>query len=88
MVGNLKMKRSRALEEIVFILDTEWDLTHPDKADLILSKLEGLGMLPPLNENWMSVDECVYFYGPSWENDINTYPRKNVYRWESEDEEI
>lgn len=42
------MKRNEALSEITFILDTEWDLSHPDKADLILKKLEEIGMLPPL----------------------------------------
>ena len=41
------MKRSEALSEIIFILDTEWDLAHPDQADLILKKLEEIGMLPP-----------------------------------------
>lgn len=41
------MKRSEALAEITFILDNEWDLAHPDKAELILKKLEELGMLPP-----------------------------------------
>lgn len=41
------MKRSKALAEITFILDTEGDLTPPDKANLILKKLEEIGMLPP-----------------------------------------
>lgn len=41
------MKRSEALSEIIFILDTEWDLAHPYQADLILKKLEEIGMLPP-----------------------------------------
>lgn len=41
------MKRSKALAEITFILDTEGDLAPPDKANLILKKLEEIGMLPP-----------------------------------------
>jgi hypothetical protein len=41
------MKRSEALAEIAFILDTERDLDNPDKSDLILKKLEEMGMLPP-----------------------------------------
>lgn len=42
------MKRSEALAEITFILDNEYDLDHPSQAELILAKLEKLGMLPPL----------------------------------------
>lgn len=38
------MKRSNILDEITFILDREEDLSHPSKSEVILSKLEELGM--------------------------------------------
>lgn len=34
------MKRSDILNEITYILDTEYDLAYPDKANLILSEIE------------------------------------------------
>ena len=41
------MKRSEIINELCYFLDTEYDLAHPDKARLIISKLEELGMQPP-----------------------------------------
>jgi hypothetical protein len=41
------MKRTDALAEITSILDTEHDLDNPSKSELILVKLEEMGMLPP-----------------------------------------
>jgi len=34
------MKRSAALDEITYILDTEWDLENISKSELILKKIE------------------------------------------------
>ena len=67
-------------------LTYEQQLMAKQVAGVVLQAIEDAGMLPPLNENWMSLDECKEFYGPSWENNVFTYPRKNVYRWEPEDD--
>ena len=92
MVGNQKMKRSEMVMAIAIELMgrlPEWEKQERlNFASEILQVCEIEGMVPPLNENWMSMDECVDFYGPSWENDVNTYPRKNVHRWGPEDEKI
>lgn len=66
------MKRKEMLDEITFILDTEWDLNHPSKSELILTKLEKLGMLPPLIEVEI---EC--------NKGFRTFKRN---QWESEDD--
>jgi hypothetical protein len=51
-------KRSIILDEITNILDVEWDLNHPDKSELILSKLEELGMLPPKTKlNTLNIED-------------------------------
>lgn len=81
------MKRSE-MKELVKnkLLDLYMlDFSTEERAEFLLKAIEEAGMLPPLNENWMSLDECKEFYGPSWENDVSTYPRKNVHRWEPED---
>jgi hypothetical protein len=82
------MKRSEMLGNIVLVLEEFYgqDRYHKRVSESLLNKIEKAGMLPPLNEDWMSLDECREFYGPSWENDVSTYPRKNVHRWEPEDE--
>jgi hypothetical protein len=82
------MKRSEMANKIQILLESRGYAGNSDDGEAVVTLIESLGMVPPLNENWMSMDECVDFYGPSWENDVNTYPRKNVHRWEPEDEKI
>jgi len=53
----------------------------------LLLVIEKAGMLPPLSEDWMGLDEAREHYGDDFDSgDIFSYPRKNINRWESENE--
>lgn len=63
------MKRSEVLLEIIYILDTENELSPTDRSELILTKLEQLGMLRPYvpsrqdildEDDWGRIDSINY----------------------------
>ena len=73
------MKRSEMVAEICYILDTEYDLAYPDKASLILSKIEKLVRItyPVPFGVWANLDK-----------DDPEYNMKTIYvaGWELENE--
>lgn len=85
------MKRSEVLDEITFILDKEvGDLDFPSISEVILNKLEEVGMLPPPDEIEAVTRNLIYSYytervEPSDEINKN-YDRPNIHKlWEPED---
>jgi hypothetical protein len=86
------MKRSKMIDEMsceIYAFAAAYPQYPLEKinelAERILKLQEKLGMEPPLNENWMSLDECKEYYGKDFDSS-NGQPRKNIYRWDSEDE--
>lgn len=87
------MKRSEVLDEITFILDKEvGDLNFPSISEVILNKIEELGMLPPPDEIDAVTTNIVYAYYTDRveaSDEINkNYDRPNISKlWEPENQQ-